>query len=214
MGLGSQGGAGPLGAGMDTLVKGSASSPGAGGSGPVWGSGSGSRGPESNSRSPQSPSGATPSRALVPAQLAAVDASDTPLFLRRNTDRRRPSWLPAAMPGPTGRRRCQKSPCASPSGRSAPSGRSNCMSSLASLWDGQGVSPATSPLSLVDRWDRDPLLFLAALTHLSRSSQKTVAAQPRARPCPLALLKLRPQSPSCGIVSPLTTHPVLIHLSP
>lgn len=145
MGLGSQGGAGPRGAGMDTVVKGSVTDPGAGSSGPEGSSNSGSRRPESSSGSLQPHSGAAPSWVLAHVQLGAVDASDTQLFFRRSKDRRRPSRPPAAMPGPTGRRRCKKSPCASPRGTSRPSGRWNCMSSLASLWDRQQASTVTSP---------------------------------------------------------------------
>lgn len=110
IGLGSQGGAGARGPGRGTMVKGSAVGPGtgAGGSGHAGGSSSGSRRLGSSNGSPQPHS--TPPLSAAPAhpQLAAVDASDTQLFLRRNSDRRRPSG--PTVPAPAGRRRCRKSP--------------------------------------------------------------------------------------------------------
>lgn len=110
IGLGSQGGAGARGPGTGTVVNVSAVGPGmgAGGSGHAGGSSSGSRRLGSSNGSPQPHS--TPVQSAAPAhpQLAAVDASETQLFLRLNSDRRRPSG--PIEPAPSGRRRCRKSP--------------------------------------------------------------------------------------------------------
>lgn len=194
MGLGSQGGAGPRDPGIGATVKGSVGSPGTGGSRPGGGSDSGSRWPTSSSVSPQPHSGAVPSGAPEHAQLPATDASDTQLFFRRSKDRRRPSRPPEVMPAPMGRRRCSKSPCASPSGASMPSCHWNCMSSLANLQE-TWVSDTASPLFHQQSWEGGTLLFLALPSLLSHLSPRTLAPHQRAwlYPLALAMLKLRAQ---------------------